>query len=967
MVSGKEVLVDTLKLVLGSCALCWIIGTEIMADVMPRNLRCEYLTNPLAVDAERPRLSWTIDADGRNVRQSAYQILVAGSETALKNDQGDLWDSGNVKSDQTAQIEYGGKPLTSGREVYWKVRVWTADGRTSGWSAPAAWRMGFPRPEDWKAKWVSAADPLPEGVPTPPQPSPYFRTSFPVDKAPARAILTVSALGLYEIRINGQGVFDRETRSDGQSAFERLLAPEWTNYHKRIQYQAYDVTVLMREGQNSIAAILGEGWYAGRIGISHIVPDGALRNFYGRKLALLAQLDIAFADGTTQTIATDETWKAMNDGPIVKACILDGEVYDARKRIPGWDLATFQDSAWKPVEVIPPPRALLVAQPDEPVRITAEIAPVKETEPKPGVFIFDFGQILSGACRIKVRGPAAGATVTLRHAEMLAADGTLYRDNLRMDVYRNDKNLKWGKYLGARQEDQFILRGEGDEIFMPRFTYHGFRYVEVTGLPERGALKTVTALAFHSAPPMTGSFECSSPLLNRLMQNITWTQRDNMHSVPTDCPQRDERLGWMGDMLVFAQPACFIMDMAGFFTKWAQDIRDAQADDGRYPDVAPHPYDPNARFSGVPAWGDAGVVVPWRMYVNYGDTRVLEKHFDSARRWVDWIHANNPDLLWKKKRNNDYGDWLNGDTLKLEGFGFPKGGSEVPKEVFATAFFQHSTSLVAKMAAAINRPEEAKKYAALADGIRAAFVRAYVKENGEILGNTQAGYALALGFDLLPEKARPEAVRRMVQRIRDYKDHISTGFHSTIHLMNELTRYGQNDVAYQLINNTTIPSWGYTIEQGATTIWERWDGYVAGRGFQDPGMNSFCHYAIGSVGEWMYRTILGINPDERAPGYRHFTLRPRPGGGLTWAKGRYDSLRGRISSEWKIEGDGTTYAFAIPANTTATVSLPATDPAAVTEGGRPASSAEGVRFIGMEGGAAVYEVGSGSYRFVVKK
>lgn len=960
----------TPKIAVLCCGASLLAGAALMADVKVKNPRCEYLANPLAIDADSPRLSWIVEADGRGVVQAAYRILAAASEAALAAGKGDLWDSGKVASRETAQIPYAGTPLAAGSRVFWKVKAWTADGRESAWSAPASWRKGFPRPEDWKAKWIGARGPLPEGTPVPPQPSPYLRTTFTLDKKPVRAVLSCTALGLYLMRVNGQSVVDFDITPDRQAVFERFLAPEWTDFHKRIQYQAYDVTVLLKEGKNSLGAILGEGWYAGRIGISHIVPDGGLRNFYGRRLALLAQLDVEFADGTGQTIATDGTWKATQDGPIVKACILDGEVQDARKRFPRWGDASFDDSAWQPVEVLPAPAAALVAQPDEPVRETEELRPVTETRPAPGTYIFDFGQEIAGVCRIKVTGPA-GTMVTLRHAEMLADDGTLYRDNLRMKIYAADPNLKLGKYLGARQEDQFILRGEGDEIFLPRFTYHGFRYVEVTGLPERAALKAIAAIAFHSAPPVAGRFECSSELLNKLMRNIVWTLRANLHSVPTDCPQRDERMGWTGDMLVFAQPACYLMDMAAFFTKWAQDLRDAQAGDGRYPDFAPHPFDPDARFSGVPAWGDAGVVVPWRMYVNYGDTRVLAAHFESARRWVDWIHASNPDLLWKKKRHNDYGDWLNGDTLKLEGFGYPKGGSEVPKEVFATAFFQHSTSLVAKMAKVIGRADDAAKYAKLAEDIRAAFVRAYVKPDGEVRGDTQAGYALALGFDLLPESLRAEAARRMAKRVADYKGHISTGFHTTVHLMNELTRHGHHVIAYELINNRTIPSWGYTIEQGATTIWERWDGFVRGRGFQDPGMNSFCHYAIGSVSEWMYRTILGINPDEAAPGYAHFFLKPRPGGGLTWAKGSYDSLRGRIESAWRRDGDAVIYEFAVPANTTATLYLPARDEGAITEGGKPTAGAEGVKFLRLEirheGLFAVFELGSGSYRFVVGK
>ena len=924
-----------------------------MAGVRPAGLRCEYLTDPLGIESTRPRLSWILESDERGQMQRAYQVLAARSEDKLAADQGDLWDSGKVASDQTAHVAYAGKPLQSGMRVYWKVRAWDKDDTPSAWSRTAVWQMGLLSPSDWKAKWIGIRRPVPE--PLPARPSPMFRKTFALNKPVKRAVLRASALGVYELRINGQRVGDQ------------LLAPEWTDYHTRVQYQTYDVTPMLASGRNAIGATLGDGWYAGRIGICHIVADGPLRGFYGTKLRLLVQMDVEFEDGGTETIVTDGTWKATDDGPIRRACILDGEVQDARKQMPGWDTAAFDDSAWEPVEVQDRIDAKLVAQPNEPIRVTQELRPVAVTEPKPGVYVFDMGQNMAGWCRLRVNGPA-GTTVTLRHAEVLDADGNIYRDNLRMKPYAENRKLKWADQLGARQEDQYILRGGGEEIFEPHFTYHGFRYVEVTGLPAKPSLDALTGRVFHSTPPMAGKFECSSPLLNRLMQNIVWTHRDNMHGIPTDCPQRDERMGWTGDMLAFAQPACFNMDMAAFFTKWARDLRDDQADDGRYPDFAPHPYDSNKLFSGVPAWGDVGVVLPWRMYVNYADTRLIEEHFESARRWVDWIHKHNPDLLWKNNRNNDYGDWLNGDTLKLEMFGYPQGGCQVPKETFATAFFQHSTELLAKMAAVIGRDDDAKKYGRLAEDIRQAFIKAYVKDDGEVAGNAQASYAIALHFDLLPEEKRPIAAKRMVERIEAYKNHISTGFHTTVMLMRELTRSGRNDVAYMLLNNRTIPSWLYEIDQGATTIWERWDGYVKGRGFQDPNMNSFNHYAIGSVGEWMYRTIVGINPDEQQPGYKHFVLRPQPGGGLTWAKGSYESIRGRIASEWKVEDGKLMLDVTIPANTTATVYVPGVGgPGSgfrVTEGGKPADQAEGVRFVRMEDGAAVYEVLSGRYRFV---
>ncbi len=917
-----------------------------MANVTATHLRCEYLSDPLAIDTPQPRLSWELQSDQRDVAQVAYRVLAATSRETLAADRGDLWDSGKIESGCTTHIVYAGSALRSGQAVFWKVQAWTSHGSTSAWSLPASWRMGWLDPAQIKARWIADPSPVPEGRDLPARPSPMLRKTFAVDKQVRRAVATVSALGLYEFHLNGRRVNDF------------LLTPEWTDYHRRVQYQTYDVTTMLQPGENAAGAMLADGWYAGRIGISHIVPGGPLRAHYGKQLCFLMQLDIDYADGTQATVVTDGTWKSTTQGPVRKACILDGEVCDARMEQRGWNAPGFDDSSWKPAHMREALQARLVAQPNEPVRVTRELEARSIQEPKPGVYVIDFGQNLAGFCRVKLMGPA-GTTVTLRHAEVLEPDGMIYRDNLRMKAL--------GGELGARQEDQFILRGESVEVYEPRFTYHGFRYVEVTGLPAKPPLDFITARHFHSATPPAGEFECSSPLLNQLMQNIVWTHRNNMHSVPTDCPQRDERLGWMGDMLVFAQPACFNMDMAAFFTKWVRDIRDDQAKDGRYPDFAPHAFGYEERFSGVPAWGDAGVIVPWQAYVNYGDVRFLEEHFESACRWIDYIHAHSPDLLWNDKlsRWNDYGDWLNGDTLQLEGF--PKGEAEVPKAVFATAFFQHSTELVARMAAVLGKKDQAARYGKLAEDIRKAFADAYIAEDGTVKGNTQSAYALALAMNLIPQEKRAAAVEKVVERIHAYKDHISTGFHTTIMLMNELTRAGRNDLAYMLLNNRTIPSWGYTVDQGATTIWERWDGYVAGRGYQDPGMNSFCHYAIGSVGEWMYRTILGINPDEANPGYKHFFLQPVPGGGLTWAKGSYHSIHGTIATEWKLEGDSLNLNVTIPANTSATLRLPATDAAGVTEAGKPAAKAEGVKFVKTEGGAAIYELASGTYAFVARQ
>jgi alpha-L-rhamnosidase len=909
------------------------------ADLSPSHLRSEYLTDPIGLGRPQPRLSWVLDSAERGQKQTAYQILAAPTLAGLEQDQGSLWDSGRVESDETAHVVYQGKPLSSRAEVFWKVRVWDKDRRASAWSQPSRWQMGLLNPGDWRARWIADAAELPPITRAGPkeversdaQPVTMLRKAFELPARPVRAVLYASALGVYELHLNGQRVGDH------------VLAPEWTDYHKRVQYQAYDVTALLRNGDNVVGAFLGDGWYAGRLGMS----DGLfqkLRGVYGRKPYLIAQLEIQLEDGRPLTVVTDPSWFSAKSGPIRRSDLLDGEVYDATHDLPGWDAPGFQAEDWRPAGVLDSAAPQLVAQPNEPIRITRELRPVALTEPKPGVFIFDLGQNMVGWCRLRLKGPP-GTQVTLRYGEMLNDDGSLYTANLR----------------SAPQIDRYTLRGAAAEVFEPHFTYHGFRYVEVTGLQQKPSRDTLAGCVFHSSSPEAGQFECSEPMLNRLWQNILWTQRANLMSVPTDCPQRDERLGWMGDIQAFSQTGIFNMDLAGFFTKWLQDIRDAQADDGRFADFSPHPYGPNERFSGAPAWADAGVLVPWRAYVNYGDKRILERQFDAAERWIEFVRAHNPDLIWRKNRGNDYNDWLNGDTLRQQGW--PSRGAAVPNDLFATAFFAHSTELVSKMAKALDRPDDARRYAALSDAIKAAFRRAFEQPDGALLGNTQAGYALALHFDLLPQAARAAAAKRMADGVREYHDHISTGIQSTHRLMLELTRYGYHDLAWQLLTNRTFPSWGYMIENGATTIWERWDGYVKGRGFQDPGMNSFNHWAFGAVGEWMFRNLAGINPDERNPGYKHFIIQPRPTPGLAWVKAGYDSIRGRIESQWSRDGNTLTLEVRIPPNTTATVYVPASEVSSVREGRRRADREPGVRFTAIRDGAAVFELGSGLYRF----
>lgn len=881
------------------------------AAMTPANLRTEYRVNPMGVDVRAPRLSWTLEAPAgaRDVKQTAYQIVVAESEEGLARGGALLWDSGRVASAETIQIEYRGRALRSRMRCYWRVRVWDGAGKASPWSS-ARWSMGLMERSDWGAKWIGAAEPLMDAKlaaskePVA-EPGLLLRKAFDVRGAVRRATVYVTARGLYELRLNGQRVGDQ------------LLAPEWTNYHKRIQYQTWDVTGLVRSGANVVGAHLGAGWYAGRIGLF------ATRMIYGQRPQLLMRLEVETRDGRTHGVATDESWRIRRDGPVRSADILDGETYDARKEANGWDLPGQEGAGWEAASAESDLGTQeIVWQPNEPIRVTREITPVAVSEPKPGVYVFDMGQNMVGWCRLKARG-RAGEPVTLRFAEVLNPDGTIYTANLR----------------GAPQVDRYIPAVSGEVEYEPRFTYHGFRYVEMTGVAAAPGREALAGQVIHSSSPDAGRFETSSATVNRLMENIVWTQRGNLYSTPTDCPQRDERLGWMGDIQTFSQTAIFNMDMAAFFTKWLADVRDDQAADGRFPDYAPNPNTVLGvdKFFGVPAWGDAGVIVPWRAYQNYGDRRLLERHFTAARRWVDWIESQNPNLLWENKRHNDYNDWLNADTIIHEGW--PKKGGEVPKPVFATAFFAHSTELVARMAAVLGREEEAARYRGLAARIREAFNRAYVGADGQIEGDTQAGYALALHFDLLPEALRAKAFERMLARFEPYGGHLSTGIHSTSRLMLELSRRGRGDEAYRLLNLRTFPSWGFMIENGATTIWERWDGFVKGRGFQNAGMNSFNHWALGAVGEWMWRTIVGIEPDDAAPGYARFTIRPQPGGELTWARGVYESIRGPIRVEWRITDGRLTLKVGVPPNTTARIVVPS------------------------KGGAEEHAVGSGEHVF----
>ena len=725
----------------------------------------------------------------------------------------------------------------------------------------------------------------------------------------------MTAKGVYEAHINGQRVSNQ------------LLTPGWTDYNTRIQYQTYDVTAMMQQGGNVVGAIMGTGWYSGHIGFP--VAGGGYDN-YGSEPQLLFQLHLDYADGTSAVLLSDETWQGTT-GPILYSDLLMGEMYDARRELVSWDQAGSANISWSAVTCYNHGAVLLVADQAQSIQVTETFSPQTVSERTPGCYVFDMGQNMVGWVRLRVQGEA-GTYVQLRFAEILNPDGTLYTENLR----------------SAKQTDTYILKGGTVEVFEPHFTFHGFRYIEVTGYPGTPTLGALTGCVVHSATPQTGTFECSSAMVNQLQRNIVWGQRGNFLSVPTDCPQRDERLGWMGDAHIFVHTASYNMDVAAFFTKWMNDVVDAQSPEGAFPDTAPRMV---VVADGAPAWGDAGIIVPWTIYQMYGDKRMLEQHYTAMTRWIGYLQHANPDLLWTHVLNNNYGDWLSIDA-------------DTPKEVLATAYFAYDSLLLSKIASVLGHHEDAEKYKVLFQGIKAAFCRAYVTSDGRISGETQTCYVLALHMHLLPLELRPLAAKHLIEEIEKKGWHLSTGFVGAGYLCPVLTEAGYTDVAYRLLMNETFPSWGYSIKHGATTIWERWDGWTEERGFQDPGMNSFNHYSLGSVGQWLYQYVAGIERDSERPGYQHSIIRPYLGGELTYAKAEYASMYGLIKTYWQRDMDRFTLHVTLPANTTATVYLPTNHKSHIVESGKRVEDAEGVVYVQEENTWTLFEIGSGEYKFV---
>ena len=810
-----------------------------------------------------------------------------------------------------------------------EVQLQFADGATQIVAIDTAWKSAATASAGWAERSFDDRDWKPLVAPPrklnpwdgPPQtltywlpPAPLLRKSFSIVKPVRRATIFATALGAYELHLNGTRV--------GRDYF----TPGWTDFRARVQYQTYDVTAQVCRGDNALGAILGDGWYASVLGYT------GRRYFYGGYPRLLAQLELEYADGTREIIASDGTWRAAW-GAIRHADLMQGCEYDARLWRDGWARAGFDDSAWPPVATglrardpqQPPAKFMIAAANAEPTRIDEELPARTVTEPRPGAYTFDLGQNMVGWVRLKVRG-RAGQKVMVRHGEMLNPNGTLYTSNLR----------------GANATDVYYLRGGGTETLEPYFTFHGFRYVEVTGLDARPDPDAVTGVVVHSDLVRTGEFGCSSPLVNQLFQNIIWGQKGNYLEVPTDCPQRDERAGWSGDAQLFVRTAAYNFDIASFFSRWLTTLAiDSQLPDGSFANVAPA----FGRLWTATGWSDATLLCTHALYRVYGDTRVIERNFAAMSRYMVWLEAK-PAAGAAVKRPL-------GDHLNLGG------GASV--EVIDTAYHAHLCGLMAEMAAAIGRTDEAARYAQRREQVKAAFQHDFVLADGSIRDSSQTGYALAFSMNLVPDEARPRVVAKFVEELRQRDWHLATGFIGTPRLLPALHLAGRDDVAYRALLQETYPSWLFPVKNGATTVWERWDGWTPDRGFQTIAMNSFNHYSFGAVAEYLYRYVAGIDTD--APGFRSIVIQPSVAAGLTWARADYDSISGRISSAWKIDGRDFQLDAEVPANTQATIFVPATEADAVREGGGPAARARGVSLLRFAHGAAVFRVGSGAYHF----
>ena len=833
-------------------------------------LTCESRINPLGLDEKCPHLSWQLHSDQRNARQSAYQIRVFRD-----GEQTPLWDSGRVQSDQNLMIPCGCGALLPRTCYSWQVQVWDQNNQTAGWSERAQWETGLMEASAFRAGWITHPN---IGDITTMQPCPLFRRAFRIDGEVVRARAYASALGIYELKINGRPV-------GGE-----VLSPGFTSYRNRVQYQTWDVTELLHEGENAVGAIVADGWYRGYLG-----GGNTCRNDFGERLGLICEIHIETADGQETILCTDESWTAHEDGAYRYADYYMGVRYDAQREMPGWAEPGFDDSAWLPAVNLDHPREILIAQQSQPVRRIMTLSPVELITTPKGETVIDMGQNMVGWLKFTVRGEK-GQTVTVHHGEVLDKDGNFYNEN----------------YRSAKSEIIYTLRGDGEETFEPSLSFFGFRYVKLIDWPCEVKLSDFEGVVVYSDMAITSGFECSDARVNRLFKNVQWGQRGNFVDIPTDCPQRDERVGWTGDCQAFARTACINMDSRLVLSKWLSDLILDQAEDGGVPHVVPRVFSKPRNF-GSSAWGDAATIVPWTLYQCYGDKRILKRQYPSMRKWLNYIASQSEDYIWCG--GSHFGDWLGLDA--------PEGSylGSTDKALIATAFSAYSTRLTMKTAEILGYEADVKELNELLEQVIAAFRAKYVDGNGLLTVRTQTAYALALHFELAEEKDRPKMLDELLRIIEERGGHLSTGFVGTPYLCLALTGAGAHDAAGRLLLQSEYPSWLYSVSKGATTMWEHWDGVKPDGSFWSSDMNSYNHYAYGAIGEWMMRRLAGI--DLLEPAYQEISIRPRPVEGISHVNAWQETPYGRVECEWTSAGGKRSVRCMIPAGTTAAVTLEA--------------------------------------------
>ncbi len=885
------------------------------AQLQISTLSVEHLTNPVGLDETQPKFSWVLTSKQRNVMQTAYEIQVADN-VAIKGKL--VWKTGKVLSDASINVSYNGEKLQSGKRYFWRVRAWDNKGNCSGWSNVNFWQMALLNTADWKAQWIESDMKEVKRL------CPQFRKSFSANKTIQTATAYITAHGMYEANINGKKIGDA------------FLTPGFTSYNKRLQYQTYDVTSMLQKGENVIAVNVGNGWYRGYLGwITQV-------NTWGDKLGLLLQLDITYTDGTKESVITDGSWKSAT-GSIVTAEIYYGETIDANKETTGWKLPDYDESKWAGVKVADYKLNNLVATYNEPVRKHEVFKATKVITTPKGEKVLDFGQNMVGFESIKVKGQK-GDTIRIYHAEVLDKAGNFYTENLRT----------------ATSVSTYVLSGNGEESFEPHFTFYGFRYIKIVGARGEINPENFPAVALYSDIQKNGSFTTSNPLINQLQSNITWGQRGNFLDIPTDCPQRDERLGWTGDAHVFVRTAAYNRGVYNFFAKWMKDVAADQWEDGRVPWVIPNIFTNSKNESGSTGWSDVSTIIPWNIYMAYGDKRILENQYPGMKKWVDYMKNKSINNLWNTEKFH-FGDWL---------FFRPDDDKDgiaaiTDKNMIAQCFFAHSTQMLINAAQVLGKTDDVKLYSDLLSKVKKAYMDEYMTANGGLVSGTQTAYVLALNFDMLPENLRQQAADRLVKNIAKYNDHITTGFIGTPYICHVLSRYGYEDVAYKLLLQKTYPSWLYPVTVGATTIWERWDAQKPDGSFQTSEMNSFNHYAYGAIGDWMYRVAAGLR--EAAAGYKEIIVQTHPGGDFTYMNADLKTSYGNAASHWKISGNQLIMEVEIPVNTTATIYIPAKSVAEISESGKLISESKDMNVVGSEGKYVVVKAGSGKYVFVAKR